>query len=126
MTGTDFARYRAVERDAICRRRFARTLCTAPPPSFGGVTVLQQLGLMERGGAAHLAPLTPERVHPAIEASRLANFDRREHVGDPDFHAVPVDGLLDEGYLDDRFSSSRPSARSSVSSPESRPAPART
>ncbi|MGH2950393.1 MAG: gamma-glutamyltransferase family protein, partial [Solirubrobacteraceae bacterium] len=103
MTAEDVAGYRAVRREAICRERLARTLCTAPPPSFGGVTVLQQLGLMERGGVAHMAPLTPERVHLAIEASRLANFDRREHVGDPDFHAVPVDGLLDHGYLDDRF-----------------------
>jgi gamma-glutamyltranspeptidase/glutathione hydrolase len=104
MTARDFARYRAVQREVICRERLGRTLCTAPPPSFGGVTVLQELGLMERGGIADMAPLTPGRVHLEIEASRLANFDRREHVGDPDFHPVPVRGLLDEDYLDERFS----------------------
>jgi gamma-glutamyltranspeptidase/glutathione hydrolase len=103
MTVEDVERYEPVRRDPICRERLGRELCTAPPPSFGGVTVLQQLGLMERGGVAHMAPLTPERVHLAIEASRLANFDRREYVGDPDFHDVPVAGLLDEGYLDERF-----------------------
>ena len=103
MTTRDFARYRAVERRPVCRHRLGRTLCTAPPPSFGGVTVLQELGLMERGGVARMAPLSPERVHLAIEASRLANFDRREHVGDPDFRPVPVGGLLDEHYLDERF-----------------------
>ena len=103
MTVRDLAGYRSVRRHAVCRVRLARTLCTAPPPSFGGVTVLQELGLMERGGIAHMAPLAPERVHLAIEASRLANFDRREHVGDPDFGPVPLRGLLDEGYLDQRF-----------------------
>jgi gamma-glutamyltranspeptidase/glutathione hydrolase len=104
MTARDLARYHAVSRRPICRERFGRELCTAPPPSFGGVTVLQQLGLMERGGAARLAPLSADRVHLAIEASRLANMDRREHVGDPGFGPVPVRGLLDDGYLDERFS----------------------
>jgi gamma-glutamyltranspeptidase/glutathione hydrolase len=42
-------------------------------------------------------------VHLEIEASRLAQLDRREYVGDPDFHPVPVRGLLAGGYLDTRF-----------------------
>ena len=103
MTVRDLAGYRAVARHALCRERLGRTVCTAPPPSFGGVTLLEALGLMERGGIADLAPLSPERVHLAIEASRLANMDRRQHVGDPDYGPVPVRGLLDEAYLDERF-----------------------
>jgi gamma-glutamyltranspeptidase/glutathione hydrolase len=103
MTADDLDDYRAVAREPLCRVRFGHGLCTSPPPSFGGVTVLQQLGLMERGGAAGMAPLSAERVHLAIEASRLANFDRREWIGDPDFARLPVAGLLDEGYLDARF-----------------------
>ena len=42
-------------------------------------------------------------MHLSIEASRLAQFDRREHVGDPDFAPVPVAGLLSGRYLDERF-----------------------
>ena len=103
MTARDLGRYEAVERRPVCRETFTRRLCTAPPPSFGGVTVLQELGLMERGGIERMAPLSAGRVHLAIEASRLAQFDRREHVGDPDFHPVPVTGLLADRYLDERF-----------------------
>jgi gamma-glutamyltranspeptidase / glutathione hydrolase len=51
-----------------------------------------------------MRPLSAEQVHLAIEASRLAQFDRREHVGDPDYHPVPVAGLLADDYLDQRFS----------------------
>jgi gamma-glutamyltranspeptidase/glutathione hydrolase len=103
MTVGDLARYRAVARPPVCARIVSRRICTTPPPSFGGVTVLQELSLMARGRVARMAPLSPDRVHLAIEASRLAQFDRREFVGDPDFHPVPVDGLLADGYLDRRF-----------------------
>ena len=103
MTARDLRRYKAIERRPVCRERFSRLLCTAPPPSFGGVTVLQELGLIERGRIERTRPLSAERVHLAIEASRLAQFDRREYVGDPDFHRVPVAGLLDDRYLDERF-----------------------
>jgi gamma-glutamyltranspeptidase/glutathione hydrolase len=61
------------------------------------------LGFLERGSVAMTKPDSIERYHLSIEASRLANFDRREYVGDPDFHPVPVDGLLDPAYLDERF-----------------------
>jgi gamma-glutamyltranspeptidase/glutathione hydrolase len=103
MTARDIGRYTAVERRPVCRRVMKRELCTAPPPSFGGLTVLQELGLMERGRIHRMPPLSPERVHLAIESSRLAQFDRREHVGDPDFAPVPVGGLLSRRYLDERF-----------------------
>ena len=103
MTARDLRRYEAVERKPVCRETFMRLLCTAPPPSFGGVTVLQELGVMERGRIERTAPLSAERVHLAIEASRLAQFDRREYVGDPDFNRVPVAGLLADRYLDERF-----------------------
>ena len=103
MTTNDFGRYKSVRRRPVCRERFSRLLCTAPPPSFGGVTVLQELGLMQRGGIERLMPLSAEQVHLAIEASRLAQFDRREYVGDPDFHPVSVADLLADRYLDRRF-----------------------
>ncbi len=103
MTARDLERYAAAERRPVCRTTLRRRLCTAPPPSFGGLTVLQELGLMERGRIDRLPPSAPERVHLSIEASRLAQFDRREHVGDPDFDPVPVAGLLAGRYLDARF-----------------------
>lgn len=103
MTVSDLARYRAVPRPPVCRRILTRRICVTPPPSFGGVTVLQELALMKRGRVGQMPPLSADRVHLAIEASRLAQYDRREYVGDPDFDPVPVRGLLAGGYLDTRF-----------------------
>jgi gamma-glutamyltranspeptidase / glutathione hydrolase len=103
MTVGDLARYEAVARPPVCRRILSRRICVTPPPSFGGVTVLQELALMKRGRVGQMPPLSAQRVHLAIEASRLAQFDRREYVGDPDFHPVPVRGLLAARYLDARF-----------------------
>jgi len=101
MTAADFAAYRAVQRDPLCRRAFGHEVCTAAPPSFGGVTVLQILGLLERAGPPLAGSL--QRAHYSIDASRLAQFDRRQYVGDPDVEPVPVDGLLAPSYLDSRF-----------------------
>lgn len=103
MTVDDVADYRAVERDPLCQPVLERWICTAPPPSFGGVAVLSMLEYLERGDVAATAPASLERMHLAIEASRIAQFDRREYVGDPDFQFVPTAGLLDAGYLDRRF-----------------------
>ena len=117
MTAADLADYRAVIRPALCRQVLRRQLCTAPPPSFGGVTVLQELALIERGGPRGRPPLSAERVHLSIEASRLANLDRRRYVGDPDFAVVPVGGLLADGYLDTRFGLIRPDRALAVVEP---------
>ncbi|MEV4657174.1 gamma-glutamyltransferase family protein [Micromonospora sp. NPDC049301] len=104
MTADDFADYRAIEREPLCRNVFGVKVCTSAPAAFGGVTVLEMLGLLERGQVASTKPGSGERLHLSVEVSRLANFDRRAYVGDPKFHDVPVDGLLDNAYLDRRFS----------------------
>lgn len=104
MTPQDFADYNTVERTEVCRKPFGVSVCTSPPAAFGGVAVLEMLGLLERGDVKKTEPGSPARVHLSVEASRLANLDRRAYVGDPEFHGVPVDGLLDDRYLDQRFS----------------------
>ncbi|MER7333978.1 MULTISPECIES: gamma-glutamyltransferase [unclassified Micromonospora] len=104
MTPQDFAEYEPVERTEVCRKRFSVTVCTSPPPAFGGVALLQMLGFLERGQVGTLEPDSNDRIHLLIEASRLANLDRRAYVGDPDYHGVPVEGLLQGPYLDQRFS----------------------
>ncbi|SCG72521.1 gamma-glutamyltranspeptidase / glutathione hydrolase [Micromonospora inositola] len=103
MTAQDFADYTMVERPEVCRKAFGLSVCTSAPPAFGGVATLQMLGLLERGQVGKTKPGSADRIHLSIEASRLANFDRRAYVGDPDFQAVPVGGLLDGKYLDNRF-----------------------
>lgn len=104
MTAQDFADYTPIERTEVCRKVFGLSVCTSAPPAFGGVSVLEMLGLLERGEVGKTDPGSPDRIHLSIEASRLANFDRRAYVGDPQFNVVPVEGLLDDKYLDQRFS----------------------
>ena len=102
MTRADLLAYRAVERDPLCAEIFARRICTAAPPSSGGVAVLQTLAIAERLGLAREAAGSVAATHLFLEASRLANADRRRWIGDPDRVSVPVAGLLDARYLDSR------------------------
>jgi gamma-glutamyltranspeptidase/glutathione hydrolase len=102
ITAEDLRAYRAVERDPLCAEVFARRICTAAPPSSGGVAVLQTLGIAERLGIAQAPRDSLLAAHLFIEASRLATADRRRWIGDPDRAAVPLAGLLDGGYLDAR------------------------
>jgi gamma-glutamyltranspeptidase/glutathione hydrolase len=102
ITLDDLRAYRAVEREPICMTAFAHRVCTASPPSSGGVAVLQTLGIAERLGIARQARNSAEAAHLFLEASRLATADRRRWIGDPDRVAVPLRGLVDARYLDDR------------------------
>lgn len=103
MTVEDFAAYAARERDPICRTVFNHIICSSAPPAFGGTTILYMLELMERGGIRRMKPGSVEQTHLFIETSRLAQADRRQYIGDPDYHFNPVKGLLEKGYLNSRF-----------------------
>ncbi len=103
MTAQDFVAYEAREREPICEPWSGKTICTAPPPSFGGTALIYMLNLMSRGGIETMHPKTLDWVHLFIESSRLAQIDRRQYIGDPDFNPIPIAGLLDQTYLDTRF-----------------------
>ncbi|MDE0201290.1 MAG: gamma-glutamyltransferase [Rhodospirillaceae bacterium] len=96
---TDLTGYRAKERPPVCGDYRRHRVCSMGPPSSGGVTLLQTLGLLERFDLAALAPGSVEPVHLISEASRLAFADRNRYLADADFVPVPVKGLLDPGYL---------------------------
>jgi gamma-glutamyltranspeptidase/glutathione hydrolase len=93
----DFAAYKPLEREPVCGERLGHRVCGMPPPSSGGVAVLQLLTFSE--SAAGLAPLTPESVHRFAEAGRLTFADRARYLADPAFADVPVKALLDPAYL---------------------------
>jgi gamma-glutamyltranspeptidase/glutathione hydrolase len=97
LSRSDLESYRARERQPICRRYREWRVCGMPPPTSGGVTVLQILGLLERFDLRATAEV--ERVHLFAEAGRLAYADRARYLADPDLVAVPVEGLLDPAYL---------------------------
>jgi gamma-glutamyltranspeptidase/glutathione hydrolase len=70
-----------------------------PPPSAGGIAVLQILGILEHFDLQHHPPLGLDSVHLIAEAGRLAYADRARYAADSDFVDVPVAGLLDRSYL---------------------------
>ena len=101
MTLADLANYTAKRRAPLCAPYHDEKICTMPPPS-GGVTLLEIMKLLEPTDLASLHPASAEAVHLFSEASALSYVDRDRYVGDPDHVAVPVQGLLDAGYLDAR------------------------
>jgi len=102
MSAEDLAGYSPALRDPVCGRYRRFTLCGAPPPSSGGIALLQMLGMLEHFDLPALAPDSVQAVHLIAEASRLAFADRQRYVGDPDFVQVPVAGLIDPDYLASR------------------------
>jgi len=96
----DLAAYRPVKREALCMPYGERQLCGHPPPTSGGTTVLQILGLLN-GEAAGPAG-DPADVHRFVEATRLAWADRGRYLGDPDAVGVPAEALVSEAYLQSR------------------------
>ncbi|MCP5372175.1 MAG: gamma-glutamyltransferase [Hyphomicrobiales bacterium] len=98
LTVADLAAYRAVKRTAVCAPYRAWRVCGMPPPSSGGITTLQILGLLEPFDLAALGPGAARAVHLVAEAGRLAFADRNAYLADPDF-VPPPPGLLDRDYL---------------------------
>ncbi|MFL6750157.1 MAG: gamma-glutamyltransferase family protein [Sphingomicrobium sp.] len=101
MTMADLANYRPIKREALCRPYRIYIAC-APPPPASGVGTLMLLGLIERTDIDRRGPSDPHAWFLFAEASRLMYADRDRYVGDPAFVEVPVDGLLDPAYLDQR------------------------
>ena len=102
LSTADLAGYEARRREALCRDYRSWRVCGMPPPTSGGLTVLQILGILEHFDLATLTPGSVEAVHLISEASRLAYADRAVYIGDSDFVPVPVDAMLDPAYLADR------------------------
>ena len=97
MTLEDLAHYRPVVRKPLVGHYRGATILTMPPPSSGGVALLQSLAALERfplGSVPDWQALSPNAVHVTIEALRLAMADRARWVGDPAATAVPLDQLL--------------------------------
>jgi gamma-glutamyltranspeptidase / glutathione hydrolase len=101
MTMADLAAYRVVKREPVCAPYRQYKVCVPPPPS-SGAGFLQLLGLLERTDIAKRGPFDPQAWYLFSEASRLMYADRDTYIGDADFVPVPVAGLLDPAYLDQR------------------------
>jgi len=95
----DLSIYRIKERPAVCIDYRGNQVCGMGPPSSGALTVGQILKLVEPFPLPTLGADNPESWRLIGDASRLAFADRGRYMADMDFVPVPVQGLLDTGYL---------------------------
>jgi gamma-glutamyltranspeptidase/glutathione hydrolase len=99
ITKKDLANYRPVERAVLRGAYRGYELITMPPPSSGGIALLQMLTMLEGHDVAALAPAGAAKIHLFVEVMRRAYADRAAYLGDPDFSKIPVAALLDPDYL---------------------------
>lgn len=98
ITRADLANYRVSERKPVSGSYRGYEIRSMPPPSSGGVHLIQMLNMLETR-----PPYTPqgdsaEQLHFLAETMRRAYADRAEHLGDPDFTDVPVSTLISKEY----------------------------
>jgi gamma-glutamyltranspeptidase/glutathione hydrolase len=98
----DLASYRVMVRDAVCGPYRVWTICGMPPPSSGGVAILQALGLLEPFELWREQPNSLRSLHLVAEASRLAFADRAHFIADPAFVNVPMAKLISPDYIAER------------------------
>lgn len=98
MTATDLATYRVHWRVPVQGVYRGYDVRAMPPPSSGGVHLVQILNLLEAYPLRDLGHNGADSIHLMAEAMKLAYADRAKHLGDPEFWSVPVAGLTDKGY----------------------------
>ncbi len=98
ITLEDLAAYRVVAREPARGTYRGHEIASMPPPSSGGVHLVQILNILEGYPIGELGPGGAETIHLMAEAMKLAYADRSHHLGDPDFWPVPVAGLTSKAY----------------------------
>ena len=100
MTTADLAAYRVALRVPVHGSYRGYEIFSMPPPSSGGVHLVQILNILEAYPLGELGHNGAETLHLMAEAMKLAYADRSEHLGDPEFWPVPVAGLTAKAYAD--------------------------
>jgi gamma-glutamyltranspeptidase/glutathione hydrolase len=104
ISGQDLEEYSSVFRKPLQAEYKGYRLNTVPPPSGGGIILIQLLKMVESQPLKEWGFHSAKAVHLIAEAERRAFADRARYSGDPDFVKVPVEGLLNAGYLSERVS----------------------
>jgi gamma-glutamyltranspeptidase/glutathione hydrolase len=132
LTLDDLARYAPVERHPLTTRLLGRRVLVLPPPSAGGMILIETLGILEHRMASlkqDAGPASPGYLHELAEALKHGFADRARFLGDPAFTHMPLEHLLDPRYHRELSSRIRPDhvlAHDAYGTPTERPAePAR-
>ncbi|MFS8637506.1 MAG: gamma-glutamyltransferase [Gemmatimonadota bacterium] len=98
ITEEDLARYEAVERPPVRGTYRGYEIISMPPPSSGGVALIQMLNILEGYDLRAMGHNSPAYIHHVVEAMRRAFRDRARYLADSDFVEVPVDLLTSKVY----------------------------
>ena len=98
ITAADLKNYKVVEREPVRGNYRGYQIVSMPPPSSGGVHVVQILDILQNFPLKDWGHDSAKTIHVMAEAMKLAYADRSEYLGDPDFVKVPVKGLTSTGY----------------------------
>ncbi|MCC6588304.1 MAG: gamma-glutamyltransferase [Bryobacterales bacterium] len=108
ITLDDLKAYAATERVPLQGSYKGFDILTAPPPSSGGIGILQMTGMLDGTGYERHGAGSAAAIHMLAEVMRRFYADRAQHLGDADFFRVPVAGLLNPAYIAHRRSSIDP------------------
>lgn len=100
ITAGDLAAYEPVLREPVRGTYRGYEIVSMPPPSSGGVHLIQILNLLEPHPLRELGPNSAATIHLMAQAMKRAYADRAVHLGDPDFWDVPTSGLVSKAYAD--------------------------
>ncbi|MCL2385118.1 MAG: gamma-glutamyltransferase, partial [Alphaproteobacteria bacterium] len=100
MTAEDLKSYKAIERAPLYGTYRGYEIAAVPPPSSGGVHIIELLNMLEGFPLAKLGPNSAASLHLMAEAMKLAYADRAEYLGDPDHVFIPVEGLISKAYAE--------------------------
>lgn len=100
VTADDLAQYEVKEREPIRGTYRGYDIISTPPPSSGGIALVEILNILEGFDLAKLGNRSAGAIHLTVEAFRRAFYDRAEFLGDPDFAKIPVPQLIDKRYAE--------------------------
>lgn len=103
ITAKDLADYRSLWREPVRGTYRGVEIVAMPPPSSGGVLLLQMLNMLEPYNIEAMGYGSADAMHLMIEAERRAYADRAEYLGDPDYYPVPIAKLTSKAYAKARF-----------------------
>ena len=98
LTLEDLKSYKPIWREPLVGSYRKRTVITMPPPSSGGVALIEMLNVLEGHQLTKLAPNSATYLHLVAEAMKHAFADRAQYLGDPDFVKAPIPTLVSKDY----------------------------
>jgi gamma-glutamyltranspeptidase / glutathione hydrolase len=98
ITAADLAAYQVKDRTPLYGKYRDYDIVTSPPPSSGGIVLLESLNILSGYDLSKMGDRTPQQVHYITEAFRRAYMDRGDYLGDPDFLTMPLKQMADPAY----------------------------